>query len=483
MNITKSLVIIVAFVMTFIGCKKSFLEKNPPDAIAENNYFKDANQAKAAVNAAYASLENPNLYTKYLTKVFEAPTGDVILNNTDGYNLMDYTFSAAEVSLWRPYSTLYQGVYRCNIVLQRVPEIQMDDILKKRFIAEAKFLRALYYWHLTTLFGEVPLFTQPFKTPEDAIVAKSSIADIYGLMINDLKDAIPDLPLKSEYGASDVGRATKGAAQSLLGKVYLYNKQYQDAFDLFTAVKSSNQYGLMDNFEQVINVNFENNKESVFEVQFAEIGAGDVGNQNAINDNPQVNGGTGNTLPTQQLVSAFGSDPRLHYTIFMQGEPFAPQLSTPTQNLDTYQSIWSATGYNIKKGLYPVAYVNNRGTNWPIIRYADVLLMYAEAANEIGKLDSARNAVNQVRARPTVNVPALTIANTSTKEEMFQAIVHERRLELALEYHRFNDLRRWGMAQDTLGHLGYSEARNRYFPIPQVEIDISKGVLKQADGW
>lgn len=466
----------------FISCKKNFLEKTPPDALAENIYFKTADQAKAGVNAAYATLENQNLYTKYLTKLFIAPTGDVVLNNTDGYNLMDFTYTAAEPALFLTYSTLYEGVYRCNIVLQKVPEINMDEGLKSRYLAEVKFLRALYYWHLTTLFGEVPLFTEPFKTPEDALVAKSSVADIYKVMIQDLEDAIPVLPLKSQYPASDLGRATKGAAESLLGKIYLYDKQYQNAYDWFSKVIASNEYGLIDDFNHIINVNYENNIESIFEVQFAEIGASDVGNGQALNDNPQVNGGTGNTLPTQQLVNAFGSDdPRLGYTVFMQGQPFAPQLSTPSQNLDTYQSIWSPTGYNIKKGLIPVAYVNNRGTNWPIIRYADVLLMYAEAANEIGKIEEARNAVNQVRERPTVDMPDLTVDETNTKEKMFQAIVHERRVELALEYHRFNDLRRWGMAQDTLGHLGYT-ARNKYYPIPQIEIDINKN-LKQATGW
>lgn len=473
---------VILLLVIFISCKKSFLEKTPPDALAENDYYNTADQAKAAVNAAYASLENQNLYTKYLTKLFIAPTGDVILNNTDGYGLMNFSFTATEPALFNAYSTLYEGVYRCNIVLQKVPAIAMDTTLQSRYLAEAKFLRALYYWHLTTLYGEVPLFTEPFKTPGDALVAKSSIADIYKVMIQDLQDAIPILPLKSQYGASDVGRATKGAAESLLGKIYLYEQDYQDSYDWFFKVISSNEYGLMDDFNHIINVNYENNIESVFEVQFAEIGAADVANGQADNDNPQVNGGTGNTLPTQQLVNAFGTnDPRLGYTIFMQGQPFAPQLSTPSQNLDTYQSIWSATGYNIKKGLIPVAYVNNGGTNWPIIRYADVLLMYAEAANEIGEIDEARGAVNLVRERPTVNMPDLTAANTDTKEKMFQAIVHERRVELALEYHRFNDLRRWGMAQDTLGPLGYT-ARDRYYPIPQVEIDINKN-LKQEAGW
>lgn len=477
----------VIFIVTFatlfcISCEKDYLIKFPPDALSETVYFKTADQAKAATLAAYSTLESQNLYTKYLTKLFETPTGDVVLNNTAGYDFMGYTFSAADIHLMGTYSKLYEGVYRSNTVIKKVPLIDMDVSLRDRYVAEAKFLRALYYWHLTTLWGEVPLFTTPFETLNDAMVAKSSIDDIYNVMIQDLLDAESVLP--ASYGASDVGRATKGAAQALLGKIYLYDKNYPEAKNWLSKVINSKQYALIDNYANIINVNFENNKESIFEVQFAEIGGGgDVGNGLAGNDNAQVNGGTANTLPTQQLVNEFEpNDPRLSFSIFRDGDVFAPDLTTPNQNLDKYKAVWSATGYNIKKGLFPVAYINNRGTNWPIIRYADVLLLYAEAANELDLRDAARDAVNQVRQRPSVNMPMLTVSNTDTKSKMFDAIVHERWVELNLEYHRFNDLRRWGLAQEKLGHLGYVEAKNRYFPLPQEEIDINPN-LKQIDGW
>jgi len=474
------LLFILPILMLFGSCKKDFLEKVPPDALPENGFYNSADRAKAAINAAYATLESPYLYTKYLTKLFEAPTGEVVLSNTSGYDFMNFTFSAADPHLMQTYSKLYEGVYRSNVVIQEIPQIDMDASLKNRYVAEAKFLRALYYWHLTTLWGDVPLFTEPFKVPEDAMVAKSSKDEIYKVMIQDLEEAAGVLP--ASYGASDIGRATQGAAQALLGKVYLYDKNYPKAEEWFAKVIESKRYSLVDDFEHIINLNYENNQESIFEVQFAEIGSSDVGNDRSINDNPQVNGGTGNTLPTQAIVDAFEpNDPRLHYSIFLNGEPFAPQLSTSNQNLDTYKSIWSATGYNIKKGLVPVMYTNNRGTNWPVIRYADVLLMYAEAANELNKLDEAREAINQVRQRPSVNMPVLTVQNTDTKEKMFQAIVHERRVELAFEFHRFNDLRRWGLAQEKLGYLGYTD-RDRYYPLPQEEIDINPK-LKQREGW
>ena len=476
-------ILLVTFTVIFItSCEKDFLTKYPPDALSEDVYYKDANHAKAAINAAYSTLENQNLYTKYLTKLFIAPTGDVIMNNTNGYNLMNFTFDAADIHLMGTYSKLYEGVYRSNLVIKKVPLIEMDATLKNRYVAEAKFLRALYYWHLTTLWGDVPLFTEPFENLNDALIAKSPKDDIYKVMIQDLLDAESVLP--PTYGSADVGRATKGAAQALLGKVYLYDENYVEAEKWLFKVIDSKVYDLIPDYSLLINVNYENHKESIFEVQFAEIGGGgDVGNGLAGNDNPQVNGGTSNTCPTQQLVDAFEpGDPRLGFSIFREGDVFAPQLTTPNMNLDTYKAIWSPTGYSIKKGLVPVAYVNNRGVNWPIIRFADVLLMYAEAANELDMLDAARDNVNRVRQRASVNMPVLTEADTDTKEKMFEAIVHERHVELNLEYHRFNDLRRWGLAQEVLGSIGYKESKNRYFPLPQEEIDINPN-LEQIDEW
>jgi hypothetical protein len=356
--------------------------------------------------------------------------------------------------------------------------MDLDQALKDRYVGEAKFLRAFYYWHLTTLWGEVPLFTEPFETPADALIAKSPREAIYTLMIQDLTDAEGILP--PTYGSSDTGRATKGAAQALLGKVYLYDEDYEQAEFWLGEVMTSGLYDLVEDFGDVININNENNEESIFEIQFAEIGEGDVGTLRVAYNNPQVNGGFGNHLPTQGIVDAFEeNDPRLSLSIFLDGEVFAPELSTPGLNLDTHQSVWSATGYNLKKGLFPVMYVNNRGTNFPAIRYADVLLMYAEAANELDMRDIARDAVNKVRER--AGLPFLVPEDTSTRGALFEDIVHERQVELAFEFHRFNDLRRWGLAQEILGPNGYAE-RNRYYPLPQEEIDMNEN-LEQRDGW
>lgn len=477
-NIDK--IFILCCLALFLGsCEKDFLDKNPPDAIPVDGFYNSAARAEQGVNAIYATLQTTELYSNTMAKLYEPPTGEVVLTNTAGYGFNDFTYSAADAILMDVYGKLYEGVYRANSAIKEIPLIEdMDEALRNRYVGEAKFLRAFYYWHLTTLWGDVPLFTAPFEVPSDALVAKSTREEIYGVMIQDLMDAEAVLP--EVYGSSDLGRATKGAAQALLGKVYLYDENYEQAEIWLGEVIDSELYDLVDDFGNIININYENNEESIFEIQFAEVGEGDVGTLRVAYNNPQVNGGFGNHLPTQAIVDAFETDdPRLNESIFINGEVFAPELSTASLNLDTYQSVWSATGYNLKKGLFPVMYVNNRGTNFPAIRYADVLLMYAEAANEMDMRDAARNAVNEVRDR--VAMPLLDATNTGTKEAMFDAIVHERQVELAFEYHRFNDLRRWGLAQEVLGPNGYAE-RNRYFPLPQEEIDINENLV-QRQGW
>ena len=474
-------------VLLTAGCSKEFLDKTPPDRLPEEGFINSDARALAVVNAAYIPLTSNNLFgnDNISLRLFDPPAGDVILTAAiSGQVFNRFAFSADDPHLMAFYSGLYEGVYRSNVVIERVPPVEMDETLKARYVGEAKFLRALYYFYLVSNWGDVPLFTKPFEKPEDALVAKSPMADIYAVMISDLNDAINSLPVS--YGANDLGRATQGAAKSLLGKTYLYMKDYENAEKYLGEVIASGTYGLMENFDHIINRNYENNKESIFEIQFASAAAGatwNVSDAREYHNWPQVNGGSSELSPTQSIVDEFEpGDPRLDFSLFhYEGQPFAPELTTSQLNLDTYKKSWSPTGYNIRKGQVPVLFINARGTNFPLIRYADVLLMYAEAANELNMRDEARNAVNQVRQRPSVNMPELTVAQTDTKEKMFDAIVHERRVELAFEQHRFSDLKRWELADEELAYLGYT-ARHRYFPLPQLELDVNPNLV-QIDGW
>ncbi|MDO6438148.1 RagB/SusD family nutrient uptake outer membrane protein [Cyclobacterium sp. 1_MG-2023] len=470
--------IVISFLLLF-GCSDDYLEKSPPDKLLEEGFVNSSDRVSLAVNGTYQQLQVSDLYGDYLPKFIGVPSGEILLSNTTPLAINNFSFDASDTYLLNIYAAFYQGIKRANSVITEAPLVDMDNALKARYIAEAKFLRAFYYWNLTNMWGDVILLLETVENPDDVLVGKNTQAEIYEAIKIDLQDAIPALP--ASYESSDLGRVTKGAAQSLLGKAHLYTENYEEAESLFAEVIQSGTYNLMDEFDQIWNRNFENNSESIFEVQFADIGGAGTSTRNQ-SHLPGVNGGTGSHVATQKIVDAFSeNDPRLGYSIFRDGDIFAPNLTTASIDLDYYKSTWSATGYNIRKGMVPILYLQGAGTNYPVIRFADVLLMYAEAANEMGKISEARNAVNRVRQRPSVNMPVLTEAETGTKEAMFAAIVDEREVELAFENHRFSDLRRWGLAEEELGPLGYLP-KHRYFPFPQLEIDINPQLV-QNTGW
>lgn len=471
------LAVMGALVLVYMGCSDDFLVRQPPSSLSEDTFYRTEGDAISAVNAAYASLQLSPLYSEEYPKVAEVPSDDIMLANTSGLSFDNFSFTPSERQLEEVFAQSYQGVFRSNLVIQRVPEIEMAEDKKQRIIGEAQFLRALYYWHLATLFGDVPIVKK--ATPNDpsaAVLAKSPINEVYSFMIEDLQKAVDVLP--RSYGGANVGRATWGAALSLLGKVYLYAGKYTEAEKAFQQVIDSGEYTLVSNYADVFSADNENNSESVFEVQYHDVGGNAWSNQDGPGSNestlrdrlslPNGQGGFGNLLPTQDLVDAFEEgDLRLAYSVWMEGDVYDPSSG------EMYDPGWSVTGYSLRKGMVPIKLNDSTvETNWPIIRYADVLLMYAEAANENGNLMAALEAVNQVRARaempplPTEKYPA------DSKEAMFEAIVHERRVELAFEYHRFHDLRRWGLAEQELGPLGYA-SRNRYHPLPQAEVDAN----------
>jgi hypothetical protein len=469
-------VVITTFIVLLLasGCDKDFLEKSPPDSLTEDGFYNSAERAELGVNAIYVALQTA--WSENLMRIHEIPGGDVLLSNTLPLEYNNFTYQPALTKIHDTWSGVYQGIIRSNSVIKNVPGITMTDALKNQYIGEAKFLRALNYFTLTNLFGDVPLITEPLPSTDAALVARTPVADVTKVIIADLLDAEAKLPVS--FSGNNLGRATKGAARALLGKVYLYNKDYANAEKYFLLVINSGTYGLMDNFQEVWHRNFENNKESIFEVQYADIG-GTGTNMRYGSYLPAVNGATGSSLPTTRAVNAFDAgDPRKGFSIFSPGDVFAPNVSAA---LATFNAGWSATGYAVKKGMIPIAYTNANGGNYVLIRYADVLLMYAEAANELGKLPEARDAVNLVRKRPSVNVPVLTAATTGTKADMFTAIVKERQVELMFEFVRFMDLKRWGLAPSVLGPIGYT-TKHFLFPIPQLERDINPK-LTQNPGW
>jgi hypothetical protein len=475
-------VVTIIIFLIFTGCSKKFLDVEPPSVLTGTSYYRNATDAEAAITAAYSSVRNLN--TDNYAKITEAPLNDIVIFNTQGLNLDSWTLDPNDGIADDVWQGAYEGIFRANLVLQHIPVINMDKAEQSRILGEAFFLRALFYWQLSTVFGGVPIVTVADPSdPSKAVVPNSTVDDINNLMIADLKQAINNLPWKSAYTAVDLGRVSKGAAQSLLGKVFLYAKNYPMAETYLDSVISSGEYQLVPNFTDLLIT--DNNVESIFEIQYADItGQGTV---RVENDYPQGQGGFSNLLPTQALVNAYesisgsnainGKDPRLFYSIFQDGDPY--DAVSPV-----FKKSWTPTGFAKKKGSYPVIRTNNAnlGRDFSIIRFADVLLMYAEAANENGHMPAAISAINRVRKR--VGMPDLPNAQypAATKSQVFDAIVHERRVELAFEHNQLNDLQRWGTAATVLGPSGYVSPKNRYFPIPQQELN-NNPLLKQNMGY
>jgi hypothetical protein len=392
------------------------------------------------------------------------------------------------------WTLLYDGITRCNLVLAKVPPIVMDLDLQKRILAEAKFLRSYYYFELVNIFGDVPIVLVPLN-PDELQIAQSPEQQIFETVIEpDLADAANNLP--ATYSGTDVGRATSGAANALFAKAYLFQRKWDSAATTAAKVVNSNLYDLMQVYSQNFNQKYKNNKESVFEVQHLTGQDPALGSELNQFFAPQIDGGYFFNAPTQNFVDEFEktaagiTDPRLDYTVGRD--------SMPWFNGQIFDKAWSpSTGYLTRKHQQPLSEVANRpgdgNLNYMAIRFADVLLWYAEALNESGGSSDALIPLNRVRKRaresylydttqvgypiiPDGLLPDVTATNQSVVR---QAIQHERRVELGLEFHRYFDLIRWGKdyaTQALSDKPNFNYDMDKHFPIPQIERDRNKAL-------
>ena len=402
-------------------------------------------------------------------------------------------------------NTLWIGYYglitKCNATIKEVntnTTIVASDQIKQQTIGEAKFIRAYGYFMLVRLFGRVPLIDSIFTTPAaQNNVPQNSSAQIYAFIESDLTYAANNLPLN--WDAKFVGRATKGAANGLLAKVYLYQQKWQLAMDAASQVMSSGQYDLSTPYDKIFREEGENSKESVIEVQATASAAIPTANGVQYAQIQGIRGsgiwdqGWGWNTPSTYLEAAYETgDPRKARTI----------LYTSTASV-TYQTIYSENlpvglpnpRYNNKVYSNPSlrASIGNRFGYWMnirILRYADVVLMYAEAANEVGgtaNITAARTALNSIRLRArNGNATILPDVTTTDQATLRAAIRQERRVELGMEHERFFDIVRWGISQASMngaGKANFNASRDVLLPIPQTQIDLSAGVLTQNPGY
>jgi len=485
--------------LLFSGCKK-FLDKEPQGLLTQEDFPKTPADALQATNACYESIRewyyNSGGYPILDIMSDDARKGSNPSDQSNTIGPYDYfAITPTQDGLDRWWSSLYVGVKYTNVVIQNgLDKINMDNSLKNRYIAEAKFHRGLIYFDFVRAWGGVPIVTTttpPLKLP------RSSVDAVYSLIIDDLIFAAENLPLN--YGGSDKGRATSGAAKSLLARVYLFRhdlskNDYANAEKYAMEVISSGQYGLEPDFIDANGVNGQNGIESIYEVGALQVeGTNNGGNQYAntqgVRGNP--NRGWGFNRPTIDLRNSFEEgDPRLKGTIIdlgdvVDGDTILGDPSTPDVTKDGQGNVIEVECYTRKIWVPGDNVATQWGHHRRLIRYADVLLMAAEALNENNKQADALNYLNMVRARARQgNNSILPDITTTNKDELRDIILNERRHELAMEGWRFWDLiRTAGKAKQILEPLGFVAGKNELLPIPQSEIDISQGILTQNPNY
>lgn len=475
--------------LVFSSCNEEILEKNNPNQIAIGNYFETAEQLQATVNAVYSALQAYDLFGREYfflhdmlsdendpTGGLEAPRRALLLHDINDGNFIITT-------TWRGF---YRVINRANLVIanaDQVPEVQITETHRNRLEAEARFLRAWAYFELVSLWGDVPLLTEPSLETEGSPRAPES--EVYNLIFEDLAFAEQHLEVKSAYSSEDLGRVTKGAAQALAGKIHLFRGDYAAARTELQKVIASGEYSLvpryLDNFEE----ENENNEESVFEVQFST--AHGYGNPWS----PDGNGideitfrgqeytpvtGWNNVNPRADLLAAFEEgDPRYNYNFYLDGDTY--------NNGENVMEL-SRPGWRKYANAYKQPAENQiSGINFRVIRYADVLLMMAEAENEVGTTANAIAYVNQVRAREDVNMPALD--DPGSQSAMFDIIMRERRVEFPAEQIRNRDLRRWHREGkiDMAQRVPNWQSRHILMPIPITEMDNNDAITTNNPGY
>lgn len=478
---------LIASFISFQSCKKSFLNVDPAQNTAATLFFKTQDDATKAVSAMYANLREWNNIAFAPIAVESMGSDDVEKGSTasDATFFNDYhnfTITSGDAQLGGFWKGQYQNINFANQILTNVPGITMDETLKARYLAEAKFIRAYSYFRLVRAFGDVPLRLTLPKDASEYNLPRTAKEQVWAAIETDLTDAANVLP--QTYSSADVGHATKGAALALHAKVAMYLKKWSDVLSYTNQVMGFG-YSLYPDYEQLFRTTHKNNQESVFEIQCALI----PNNPDASNSQySQVQGvrgvtggGWGFNVPSPELAAAYETgDPRRDATIIFRGE------TTPEG--DKIPATGDNPMYNQKSYVPFSMYVSgfNEGCqqNKIVLRYADVLLMNAEANNELGSSAAALIPLEQVRARARAGNNAILPKITTTDQAALRtAIYNERRIELAMEFERYFDVIRQGRGTAVFGSRGWKAGKNEVWPVPQNEIDLSGGALTQNPGY
>lgn len=490
---TKRLLSFIVIIFFTLSCSESYFDRYPIDSLTEGAFYSTKEELQFGLNNAYTSLKTAyNVYLSVGDLASDNAFNSKFNNNLDNISMNEsnvVSTSGISSSLW---NGSYQVISRSNLILDKMKKVTLTDDLKNRFEGESKFLRALMYFNLVRIFGSVPMVLTDIQTTQEAFsIGQETVENIYKQIIQDLKDAAALLPEQYTINA-DKGRATGLAAMTLLGKVYLTQHRYQDAFDILEDVIGSGKHSLLTNYFDVFDAAKPNNAEIIFAVQYARGFSPSLANpfqgrhfpNEQIGSAAYLKSGSGELLMTTSLMRSFEDmDRRLIYVDSLKSIANAPRY------------LYFSTKYNDRGQTT----VSDPGSDLMILRYADVLLMCAEAKAGLDLPLEALPFITEVRNRAGL----LTNASiASTKVSMNLAIEQERRIEFFSEGHRWFDLLRTGRLQIVMNahfaegakfpaeETGFGGSTistvadfELLFPIPQSEVQLNPDKLIQNPNY
>ena len=487
-------ILITLFALSFSACS-DFLNEDLQGTYSNATFYKTEAHALLAIagvynSASFVSTDN-DLWVFGDVASDDAMKGGLAGDQSDIQFIDEFSYSRNNGALEKMWKHYYEGISRANYLLYYGPGIDMDVELKNRILGEAKFLRAYFYFNLINIFGEIPLKLNPPVNPGEINKPKSAAASVYVQIETDLQEAIP--VLEESYSNADLGRATSGAASGLLAKTYLYQQKWNETLTAIAAIEASGIYSLQPVYRNNFIDSTQGNGESLFEIQHLSNQLPKLGSHLNQYFAPTKDNGYYFNVPMQNFVNEFEQtaanifDPRLDYTVGRAGQKWV--------NGEDFDPAWSPTGYLQKKHIQPLKeepIVGDASLNYVYLRYADILLMKAEALNELSRTAEALGPLNDVRKRAresylydedlpgfgAVPVDLLPDVISSNQQTVRDAIRHERRVELGFEFHRFFDLIRYGKqaAEAALSGTGFIYEQHQRFPIPQSELDTNPSI-------
>jgi hypothetical protein len=508
MKILKYIFVLVS-ILGLGGCKK-FLEQAPQGVVSDELFFANENNIDQAVNRIYGTLSwREFTIGRQFFSTHELGADDFVGHTSSmGISLnlfQNYTYNSSDAFIIQYWDRTYANLNFCNQVIDRTPTFK-DRTLAEKAEAQAKFFRAYYNFDLVNVFGEAPL-RDHVPAPAEYDIPKSTEAAFYTLIISDLQYAIDKLPTRAQWGTTGLGHITKGTAQGLLAKVYLFRQDYANALKYSNDVITGGEYSLFADYRNLFSPDNLYSSENMMPGHY--LFTSSIWSGRWYNPYLQYQGvagefGNGDLYPTENLASTYeDGDPRKTATLFVSTDKVlgwqSKDAATPK---DGSVALPPTTKYANKKVIWPTSYWNNgefsfQNVNPMFMRYADILLIYAEASNELGQASQALTTLEQIRFRARGNktfaqagvLPQIT---TTDKAELRLKIWKERRIELALEGSRWFDLIRYNkvvpgytetLLKSTYGRTNFDYKKNSKFPIPELRIISSHGILKQNDAW